>query len=78
MPDGRKTESDMRIQRDASEEKMILAGHCRATAYALLSDAFEGAEACIEFCSAEALLRKAPKPLARIEEKGNKGLPEFL
>lgn len=39
---------------------LILEGHCRATAYALLPEAFAGTEAYVGFCSAEALRRKAP------------------
>lgn len=44
-----------------NQKYLILEGHCRATAYALLPQAFEGAETYVGFCSAEALLRKAPK-----------------
>ena len=43
------------------EMYLILEGHCRATAYALLPEAFEGTETYVGFCSAEALHRKAPK-----------------
>ena len=53
-----------------NEKYLILEGHCRATAYALLPEAFEGAEAYVGFCSAEALLQKAPKliePIAKGE-----------
>ena len=39
---------------------LLLEGHCRATAYALLPEAFEGTEAYVGFCSVDALLRKAP------------------
>ena len=48
-----------------NEMYLILEGHCRATAYALLPKAFEGTEAYIGFCSAEALFRKSPKLIAR-------------
>ncbi len=43
-----------------NERYLILEGHCRATAYALLPEAFEGAETYVGFCSAEAMLQKAP------------------
>lgn len=40
---------------------LLIEGHCRATAYALLPEAFDGTEAYVGFCSAEALFQKAPK-----------------
>ena len=54
-----------------NEMYLILEGHCRATAYALLPEAFEGTETYVGFCSAEALLRKAPKLTVRVDEKEN-------
>ena len=39
---------------------LLLEGHCRATAYALVPEAFEGTEAYVGFCSPEAMSRKAP------------------
>lgn len=44
-----------------NERYLILEGHCRATAYALRPEAFEGAEAYVGYCSAEALRQKAPR-----------------
>lgn len=52
-----------------NEKYLILEGHCRATAYALVPKAFEGTEAYVGFCSAEALLRKAPKLIVRADEE---------
>lgn len=52
-----------------SEMYLILEGHCRATAYALLPEAFEKSEAYIGFCSAEALFRKAPKLISAADVK---------
>ena len=51
-----------------NEMYLILEGHCRATAYALLPEAFEGTEAYIGFCSAETLFRKAPKLISTCNE----------
>ena len=51
-----------------NEMYLILEGHCRATAYALLPKAFEGTEAYIGFCSAETLFRKAPKLISTCNE----------
>lgn len=48
---------------------LLLEGHCRATAYALLPEAFEGTEAYVGFCSANTLLQKAPKLIAQADEK---------
>lgn len=48
---------------------LLLEGHCRATAYALLPETFGGTEAYVGFCSAEALFRKAPKLIVRTNEK---------
>lgn len=57
-----------------SERYLILEGHCRATAYALQPETFEGAEAYVGFCSAEALFRKAPKLSARADGKERKNI----
>lgn len=50
-----------------NEMFLILEGHCRATAYALLPEAFEGTEAYVGFCPTEALLRKAPKMIGDVK-----------
>ena len=55
-----------------NERYLILEGHCRATAYALLPEAFGGTEAYVGFCSAEALLRKSPKLIGQADEQDNK------
>ena len=44
-----------------NERYLILEGHCRATAYALLPEMFDGTEAYIGFCSAKALRRKSSR-----------------
>lgn len=49
---------------------LILEGHCRATAYALMPEAFAGAEAYVGFCSAESLRQKAPKLIEPVAERG--------
>ncbi len=51
-----------------NELYLILKGHCRATSYALLPEAFEGTEAYVGLCSAEALFRKAPHLMVRADE----------
>lgn len=52
-----------------NETYLILEGHCRATAYALLPETFEGTDAYVGFCSAEALFQKAPKLFVHADEK---------
>lgn len=54
-----------------NEMYLILEGHCRATSYALLPEAFEEAETYVGFCLAEALFQKAPKLTVRADEKKN-------
>ena len=44
---------------------LLLEGHCRATAYALLPEAFAGTEAYVGFCSEEAMRRKEPGMFSR-------------
>lgn len=57
-----------------NDRYLILEGHCRVTAYALLPETFEGTEAYVGFCSAEALFRKAPKLNVRADEKERKNI----
>lgn len=52
---------------------LLLEGHCRATVYAMLPEAFEGTEAYVGFCSAEALFLKAPKLVAWADVRETNG-----
>lgn len=52
-----------------NDKYLILEGHCRATAYALVPEAFQGTETYVGFCSAEAMLQKAPKLIVQADNK---------